>query len=230
MILNPASKIALNASDPESGAESVTYSLDGGTEQKYSGPFSVAALGDHSLTVTAVDHIGNREPTQKIRLRVQPPGIGATVPHVLDAKRFYQHPTLGLLAPPGLPFVVRISFSPDAGAQSYMFSTGPAPASKEQPPAFTTPGRNTVKAETSKKKAETFGLSIDAAAAEDRTHGCRRAPRRCGRSHLLRSRAEDLAGLTGRSNGSCFRPQDDALLAGRRGLCDLHDAAERIYP
>ena len=114
----------------------MTYALDGGSEQKYSGPFSVAALGEHSLTVNAVDHIGNKEPAQKIRLRVQPPGVGATVPHVLDAKRFYQHPTLGLLAPPGLPFIVRISDSPDAGAQSYMFSSGPATASAEQPPCL----------------------------------------------------------------------------------------------
>ena len=163
VIVNPASKIALNASDPEAGAESVTYSVDNGPDHKYSGPFSVAALGEHSLKVSAVDHIGNRESMQQIRLRVQPPGIGATIPHVLDYKRFYQHPTLGLLAPPGLPFVVRISDSPDAGAQNYMFSSGPAPVSTEQPPTFAAAGKNTVKVAISKKKEETFDLSIDAA-------------------------------------------------------------------
>lgn len=163
VILNPASKIALNASDPESGAAAVTYSLDGGPQQKYSGPFSVAALGEHTLTVSAVDNIGNKEAAQQVKLRVQPPGIGAVVPHVLDYKRFYQHPKLGLLAPPGLPFIVRISDSPDASAQSYMLSTGPAPAATTAPLTFTSAGKNTVKAAMSKKKVEGFALSVDAA-------------------------------------------------------------------
>ncbi len=52
-ILNPASKIALNASDYESGVDSVTYSLDDAPEQKYAGPFSITTLGEHHLTVTA---------------------------------------------------------------------------------------------------------------------------------------------------------------------------------
>ena len=163
IVLNPASKIALDASDPESGAESVSYSLDSGPEQKYSGPFSVPVEGDHRLSVSAIDHIGNRETMQQIRLRVQQPGIGATVPHVLDFKRFYQHPTLGLLAPPGLPFVVRITDSPDAGAQNYMFSSGPTPAPTAEPPTFTSAGKNTVKVAISKKTEEAFALSIDAA-------------------------------------------------------------------
>lgn len=162
-ILNPASKIALNASDYESGVQSVTYSIDGGPEQKYAGPFSVTDLGEHRLTVTAVDHVGNREPTQQIRLLIQKPGIGETVPHVLDAKRFYQDPKLGLLAPPGLPFVVRIAFSPDQGAQNYMLSTGPTPPPNQGPPEFTTAGRNTVSVKIS-KKPETFGILVDAAA------------------------------------------------------------------
>ena len=162
VILNPASKIALHPSDYESGVESVTYSLDDGPEQKYAEPFSVAALGEHHLTVTAVDHVGNREPTQQLRLLVQKPGIGETVPHVLDAKRFYQDPKLGLLAPPGLPFVVRISTSPDEGAETLMLSAGPTPPANEEPPTFTTAGRNTVSVGIA-KKPEVFGLLVDAA-------------------------------------------------------------------
>jgi hypothetical protein len=162
VVLNPASKIELNASDFGSGVESVTYSLDGAPEQKYTGPFSVTALGEHSLTVNAVDHVGNREPAQQLRLLVQQPGVGEAVPHVLDAKRFYQDPKLGLLAPPGLPFVVRISTSPDAGAQNYMLSSGPGQTETQAPPTFTTPGRNTVSVAISKKPEE-FGILIDAA-------------------------------------------------------------------
>jgi hypothetical protein len=161
VILNPASKIELNASDLESGVESVTYALDAGPEQKYSQPFSILAEGEHHLTVTSIDRVGNREPVQQVRIRIQQPGTGQAVPHVLDAKRFYQHPTLGLLGPPGLPFVVRISASPVEGAESYMLSLGPAPTTAE-PPTFTTPGRNTVNV-AMPKKAEGFAIVIDAA-------------------------------------------------------------------
>jgi hypothetical protein len=161
VILNPQSKIALNASDLESGVESVTYSLDGGPEQKYSEPFSVTAEGEHRLTVTAIDQVGNQEPTQQLRLRVQQPGTGQQIPHVLDAKRFYQHPALGLLAPPGLPFIVRIAASPDEGAESYMLSFGPAPVAPAEPLTFTAPGHTTLSVAIS-KKAEGFAIAIDA--------------------------------------------------------------------
>jgi len=162
VILNPASKIELNASDLESGVASVTYSLDGGPEQKYTQPFSVTAEGEHQLTVTSIDHVGNREPAQQVRIRIQQPGTGPAVPHVLDAKRFYQHPTLGLLAPPGLPFVVRIAFSPDAGAESYVLGNNPAPGAAPDPLTFTAPGRTTIGVAIH-KRAETFGIDIDAA-------------------------------------------------------------------
>ena len=162
VILNPRSQIALNASDSDAGVESVTYSLDGGPEQRYSQPFSVTAEGEHSLTVSAIDRVGNREPAQQLRLRVQQPGTGQTVPHVLDAKRFYLHPKLGLLAPPGLPFVVRIAASPEEGAESYMLSPGPAPAGTAESLTFTAPGRTTVNVAMS-KKAEGFAIAIDAA-------------------------------------------------------------------
>lgn len=162
VILNPRSQIALNASDSDSGVDSVTYSLDGGPEQKYREPFSVTAEGEHRLTVSAIDRVGNREPSQQLRLRVQQPGTGQTVPHVLDAKRFYMHPKLGLLAPPGLPFVVRIAASPEEGAESYMLSPGPQPSGTTEPLTFTAPGRTALNVAMS-KKAEGFAIAIDAA-------------------------------------------------------------------
>lgn len=162
VVLNPSSKIEFNASDFESGVESVTYSLDGGQEQKYTNPFSVTTLGEHNLTVTSVDHVGNRELAQHLRLLVQQPGTGGTVPHVLDDKRFYQDAKLGLLAPPGLPFVVRIAASPDEGSQNYMLSSGPTPPANQEPPSFVTPGRNTVSVAIS-KKPELFEILVDAA-------------------------------------------------------------------
>jgi hypothetical protein len=161
VVLNPASKIELRAGDLESGVESTTYSIDGGSDLKYSEPFSIAALGEHSLTVTAVDRVGNHEPVQHIKLLVQPPGVGQAVPHVLDFKRFYQHPKLGLLAPPGLPFIVRISTAEDPKAQTYMLSTGPTPPPAEQPLTFSEPGKNTISVGFSKHPQE-FALNVDA--------------------------------------------------------------------
>ncbi len=162
VVLNPGSKIALNTSDLESGVEAVTYSLDGGPEQKYSQPFSVTAEGEHRLTVASIDRVGNREPAQQLRLRIQQPGNGQAPPSVLDAKRLYLHPRLGLLGPPGLPYVLRIAASPDEGAENYLLSSGPGPETAE-PLTFTKPGPTTLNVKISPKTAEGFALAIDAA-------------------------------------------------------------------
>ncbi len=176
VVLNPGSRIALNSSDFESGVESVTYSLDGGPEQRYGEPFSVTAEGEHRLTVTATDRVGNRAPGQELRLRVQRPANGQTPPPAMDAKRWYQHPKLGLMGPPGLPFELRIAASPDEGAESFLVSAGPAAQSTQEPLAFTVPGLNTLKVAISPKAAG-FAVQIDGAPpkTEVTASGARRA-------------------------------------------------------
>lgn len=165
-VLNPDSRIALNASDFESGVATVTYSVDGGAATPYSAPFSIAALGRHRLTFTAVDHVGNREAAQTVEVRIEPAGTGAALPPVLDAKRWYLDRKLGLMGPPGLPFELRISDSPYPGAPSFLISPEAAPnakaGSQPKPLTFVQTGRNTMKMGIT-HRMEAFGIAIDGA-------------------------------------------------------------------
>jgi|GEM_PF-6849141 len=163
VVLAPSSQIALNTSDFESGVKSVTYTLDSGPVQNYTAPFSVNALGPHRLSVTAVDHVGNTAPVQQFHLLIQQPASGVLPPPTLDAKRWYVHPKFGLMGPPGLPFELRISSSPDDGAESFVISSGPSQSDAAAPLAFTNPGQQKLKVAIT-KKAETFSVPIDAAA------------------------------------------------------------------
>jgi hypothetical protein len=161
IVLTSASKIALNASDFESGVDTVTYSLDGGAEQKYTTPFSVAAIGKHKLAFYSIDHVGNRETTKQVSLSIEKAAIASALPNTLDAKRWYLHPKLGLMGPEGLAFDLRISDSPNAGAESYMLTTGPKSTGPSGPLMFTAPGATKLKIAISPKPS-TFGVGIDA--------------------------------------------------------------------
>lgn len=159
VVLNPASRIALNASDLESGVASVTYSLDDAPEQKYTQPFSIAAEGDHHIAVTSIDHVGNREPVKQIRIHVQQAANAQALPATLDAKRWYMDPKRGLIGPTGLPFELRIAVGPEDGAENYLVSSGPTPSPA---PVFTVPGPNTMKVEL-KPRIAGYSVLIDAA-------------------------------------------------------------------
>jgi hypothetical protein len=162
VVLNPHSLIALNTSDLESGIEKVKYSVDGGAEQPYSQPFSISEEGEHRLAITSVDRVGNREQAKEIRLRIQTQQAGLETPATLDARRWYLHPKLGLIGPPGLPFELRITDSPAEGAESFLIDPGPNPGANAEPLAFQKPGKNKISMMIS-PKAEGFGVSIDAA-------------------------------------------------------------------
>jgi hypothetical protein len=173
-VLNPDSKIQLDPSDFESGVATVTYSLDGGAAQPYTAPFSVTALGDHRLTFSAVDHVGNREAPQTVLLNIEPRNAAEALPPVLDAKRWYLDPKLGLMGPPGLPFELRISDSPDPHAQSFLISpeaaptpkAAAAPGSKSDPNSgpltFVRTGHNVMKVGITHRMGA-FGIAIDGA-------------------------------------------------------------------
>jgi hypothetical protein len=157
-VLNPQSMIALNTSDLDSGVAAVKYTIDGGVEQTYQKPFSVALLGEHRLSMTSVDRVGNAEAPHEVRIRIEPQTNGGGLPSVLDEKRWYQHPKLGLIGPEGLPFVLRISDSPDAGAENYLISAGPE--KNPGPLAYPVAGKEKITVAIS-KKPQSFGVSID---------------------------------------------------------------------
>jgi hypothetical protein len=158
-VLNPRSLIALVASDLESGVAEIRYAIDEGEEQVYKAPFSIAAEGSHRVHVFAADHVGNRETPHEFRVLIERPTGTAPVP-VLDAKRWYQHPSQGLMGPVGLPFELRISESPDEKGGTFLLSAGPQPAG---PIAFSTPGKNTLSLAIS-PKPEDFAILIDGTA------------------------------------------------------------------
>jgi hypothetical protein len=161
-VLNPTSLITFHATDFESGVKSVSYSLDGGPEQNYSVPISIPDVGAHRLVVYATDHVGNREKPRELRIRVQQTS-GPAVPAVLDAKRWYMHPKLGLMGPEGLPFELRISNSPDPGAESFPLVSGPGRPEKTAVSGFSTPGRKRISLGIFPKAEPVFVL-IDGAA------------------------------------------------------------------
>ena len=51
--------VTVKAEDEESSSLAVTYSLDGGSFESYSGPFEVTDLGEHTVVAKAADDAGN---------------------------------------------------------------------------------------------------------------------------------------------------------------------------
>ncbi len=63
--------VTLSASDTGgSGVASTSYTLDGGSTQAYSAPFTVTGEGDHTITFWSVDTVGNTEPVQTVHVKI----------------------------------------------------------------------------------------------------------------------------------------------------------------
>ncbi len=61
--LDVTTKISITASDTESGLQTTTYSIDGGSWIAYSGPFTLAGYSDgmHTVSYLSTDNVGNIE-------------------------------------------------------------------------------------------------------------------------------------------------------------------------
>ena len=67
--------MTLSATDKTSGVAATFYTLDGGTAQTYSAPFTVSTAGPHTLTYWSVDAAGNAEARHGLTLTVYVPGL-----------------------------------------------------------------------------------------------------------------------------------------------------------
>ncbi|HET6386550.1 MAG TPA: hypothetical protein VFJ58_24430, partial [Armatimonadota bacterium] len=75
-------QVKLSAADNVSGVSVTNYSIDGGSQQTYGQPFTVADNGTHTLTFQSVDVAGNEEAvkTQKLLVDTSFPTIIITSP------------------------------------------------------------------------------------------------------------------------------------------------------
>jgi len=73
--------VTLSATDPDDRVAATYYSVDGGPNQTYSAPFSIAGDGIHELSFYSVDSHGNQEKphTPAIKIDATPPTITLTV-------------------------------------------------------------------------------------------------------------------------------------------------------
>ena len=61
---NAPQLVSLDAEDGLSGVAATDYTLDGGATQPYTGPFTISANGQHTVTYWSVDAVGNSETPQ----------------------------------------------------------------------------------------------------------------------------------------------------------------------
>ncbi len=83
------SQVTLTATDATSGVAGTVYQLDGGAVTTYTGPFSVSALGSHTLTFHSTDNAGNVESNETLKFSV---GTATTtaVTSSINPSQFYQ--------------------------------------------------------------------------------------------------------------------------------------------
>jgi hypothetical protein len=77
-VVGPAT-VVLTAKDDNSGIAAIEYGLDGGPLQAYTGPITVASLGDHTLGYRSVDGAGAIETTKHLSFTVVAPAPKGSV-------------------------------------------------------------------------------------------------------------------------------------------------------
>ncbi|MCK5309109.1 MAG: hypothetical protein KAJ64_00510 [Thermoplasmata archaeon] len=75
--LTSDTEIRLSASDIGSGLDTIYYSIDDGSDMEYSGVFSIADNGRHTVNFYAEDNLGNQESKQTVQVYVD--DVGPTV-------------------------------------------------------------------------------------------------------------------------------------------------------
>ncbi|SDY89583.1 Ig-like domain (group 3) [Micromonospora pattaloongensis] len=165
--------VTLAASDSGSGVDKTEYSLDGGPFGIYSGPVTVTAPGQHTVSYRATDKAGNTSAAQSVSFTVvappaqdsTPPTASASVTGDRDANGAYVGAaTVTLSATDTQSGVDRIEYSLNGAA----FAAYSAPVTVNQPGQHTVAYRATDKAgNTSAPQSVSF--TVVAPPAQDTT-------------------------------------------------------------
>jgi len=120
-----APTVTLTATAGDLPVASTHYSIDGGSDQTYSGPFSISTDGSHTVSYYSVDSDGNAETPQSITVKVDlhdPTSSGSISPPIQNG--WYASPTVTLTGDDGTGSGIdHISYSIDGG--SFHTYTGP---------------------------------------------------------------------------------------------------------
>lgn len=111
--------VSLSAVDGGSGVDATHYSIDGGTQQTYQGPFTVSGDGPHTVSYWSVDVAGNVEGTEVgyLDLDATAPVTTATGLSANPAPDWSKSATVSLSADDSKSGVAATYYSIDGGAQ-----------------------------------------------------------------------------------------------------------------
>lgn len=108
-----AVEVTLSGSDNLSGVASTFYTVDGGAQQQYSGAFSIAADGVHTITFWSKDAAGNVEKAgPSIEVKVDTTAPATTVINPIS-------PASGWFVKTGIPFAFQVSDAHSGVAATY---------------------------------------------------------------------------------------------------------------
>src|SRR5919204_2995504 len=109
--------VTLNATDDLSGVSGTTYSLDGGADRPYGGPFAVSADGLHNVSYESVDRASNVEARKAVTFRIDQlaPTTNVTFSGTLEGNRFVTPILVTLVASDPTSGVATTPVSVDGG-------------------------------------------------------------------------------------------------------------------